>query len=70
MKLPHWGKNALDRRIRVRTLQRSHAWPVRFESASLRFTEVEKSVPAVVVVTLRGCGGLFRCSMRWILWES
>lgn len=45
------------------TLQRSHACPVRLESASLRLTELEKSLLG------RRCGGLVAsgCSMRWIL---
>jgi hypothetical protein len=50
-------------RMRKRTLHRSHACPVRFESASFLFTDVEKSLLAM------GCGGLVDtpCSMRWIL---
>lgn len=40
---------------------------MRFESASFRFTDVEKSLFALFAT---GCGGLVDtpCSMRWILW--
>ena len=59
----------LDRRpvlqlTQPRTLQRSHAWPVRLESASFFLTEPEKSLLAG-----RCCGlAPSACSMRWILW--
>jgi hypothetical protein len=58
-----WSRN------RIHTLHRSHACPVRFESASFRFTEVEKSL---LLLFGTGCGGLVDtpCSMRWILWMS
>lgn len=57
-----WGKS--------RTLQRSHACPVRFESASFLFTEPEKSL---LLLCRRWCGLAgwpsceMPCSMRWIL---